>query len=85
MENRRESRQSRCLEIKLKRQWHIYSKSLDADVFIVEHGEPVNIQTSDNISVQAPELKAVNLSDNSESEGASFDREHETFCFNCWV
>ena len=62
-----------------------YSKSLDADVFIVEHGEPVNIQTSDNISVQAPELKAVNLSDNSESEGASFDREHETFCFSCWV
>ena len=58
MQNGKESRQSRCLKIKLKRQWHI-SKSLDADVFIVEHGEPVNIQTSDNISVQAPELKAV--------------------------
>jgi hypothetical protein len=38
---------------------------VDAEVFSEEHAESVNIQTSDNISVPVPELKAVNVSDNS--------------------
>jgi hypothetical protein len=85
MRNGKESQQSRCVKIEPKHQWHIYSKTLDAGVFSEEHAESVNIQTSDNISVPVPELKAVNVNNNSESEGASFDSEHETYCFNCRI
>jgi hypothetical protein len=51
----------------------LYSKTLDTYIFNEKYAKSVTVQTSDNISVSVPELKAVNKSYNSESEGASFD------------